>query len=499
VSHRAEQIFPVKLRQRKFRIPKHIFAEITTPPSIVTGLPEIEGKLSSTPQLACCLNFLRTSFSLDDILDPSVSRWIQAVEEDDDEQERLKMLSLEVVRAYKSEEPKDAKVVDEVVYLAPVLEKTVFRDLLNEFYEGVDRSASMDLHLFDGLAQLVQGANTGYLDADDLVKIMGLLGTCFRDTHQRSQPQTHIYQLTLTFSHVLDAMADTRVSGLDRKNFQDTLLPYLDYLKERSDPHLMYQAAYAYQALQCITEDETFWQAALRRTGKAIQGVSGLVSTVQGLDINSFISGLNDIQQGTAEVRKAIKGLSQLGNKGLDMDRISGLKAMKLRMSEAQSTVKAIPQATVKAIPQSTVKAIQGKGVNALVDSGQGFTEGLKEEFNSRSKAAWYPALRGADVLIGEGEFTSFRKLVCEAPCRQDPAFLWGICQRLGEIAANPLWDTHTRRDAVAFLGEMYRDDEGSGRYVEVKEWILSILMQLSLSESPVQRKWDCTMETRYR
>ena len=260
-------------------IPQNVFAENITPPSTVTKLPDIDGRLLNTPQLACCLGLLKASSPLDNTLEPIAHSWIQAVEKDEDEKERLKMLSLDVIRAYKRDEIKDAKMVTEVVSLAPVLEKDVFRDLLNEFYHGVDRPGLLEFHQLDGLAQLIQGADAEFLDADDLVKILGLLSTRLHDTHQQSQK--HIYQVTLTASHVLDAMADTKVSGLAREKLHEPLLSYLDSLKESSDPYLVYQAAYAYQALLCVPDDEKLWQAAFRRTDKVIRGLAGLVKAVK--------------------------------------------------------------------------------------------------------------------------------------------------------------------------------------------------------------------------
>ena len=85
--------------------------------------------------------------------------------------------------------------------------------------------------------------------------------------------------------------------------------------------------------------------------------------------------------------------------------------------------------------------------------------------------------------MIQDGELATFKKLVCEAPCRYDPAFQWGVCQRLGEMAANPMWGDQTRQSAIAFLGEIYKNDEAWGQQEGVNQWILNILMQLS-SES---------------
>jgi len=45
----------------------------------------------------------------------------------------------------------------------------------------------------------------------------------------------------------------------------------------------------------------SMFQMTLRRTGKLIQGVAGLVNAVKGLDLNGFMDGLKDIQQGMAE------------------------------------------------------------------------------------------------------------------------------------------------------------------------------------------------------
>ncbi|KAF9343275.1 hypothetical protein BGX34_006975, partial [Mortierella sp. NVP85] len=122
--------------------------------------------------------------------------------------------------------------------------------------------------------------------------------------------------------------------------------------------------------------------------------------------------------------------------------------------------------------------------VPMLVSGGQNFMDSLKEGLSFARKRDWYSALRGADVLIRDGELATFKRLVCEAPCRYDPAFQWGVCQRLGEMAANPKWDALTRQSAIAFLGEIYKNDEMWGQRSSVKQWILNTLMQLSLPSS---------------
>ncbi|KAG0218564.1 hypothetical protein BGX31_011571, partial [Mortierella sp. GBA43] len=286
-------------------IPLNIFVGNVRPPVISFKPPEADERLNDTLQLACCLGLLQVSASLDDILDPTVHNWLKATKTNTDEQQRLKAMARNVIRAFKRDELKDSKAVTEVVYLAPVLDKEDFQYLLREFYSGVDHSGLLDVRQLEGLAQLIQGANTGFIEADDLVKILQLLSKRLQTTHSQSPAQ--IYTLSLAVSHVLDAMADAGVKNLDRVTLHEPLAAYLDKLKKSSDSFLVYQAAYASQALLYVPDNESLGQAALRRTGKVIQGVSGLVSAVKGLDLNGFMGGLKEIQNGLAGVSQAIE------------------------------------------------------------------------------------------------------------------------------------------------------------------------------------------------
>ena len=92
-------------------------------------------------------------------------------------------------------------------------------------FHGIEQSEMLDLDLLEGLAQLVQRARPGYLNADNLVKILGLVSSRLRDTHEQSPD--YIDQLTLTVSRVLDAMADTKIKGLDREKLHVPLAAYL--------------------------------------------------------------------------------------------------------------------------------------------------------------------------------------------------------------------------------------------------------------------------------
>ena len=415
-------------------VPAHIFPENVPPPTVEMSLPEPDERLISTPQLVYCLGLLKVAQFPGIRLNPIALKWIQSVLRDRDEKERLHCLVIDVIRAFKMERIKDAKTIAEVVLLAPILDKDTFRDLLRKFYSAIDHSGLLNIQQLEGLARLIEGADRGYLYTDDFFKILDLLSIRLKDMHQQSSEYMHL--ISLAVSHVLDTMADAKFTDLGYQNLlQEPLSSYLSELKKSSDPFLVYQAAYAYQALLCVPDDETMWQAAMRRTKKVTQGASGLVGAVKGLDLIKFIEGLQDIEKGASGGSNVV----------------------------------------------SVVKSAYD-GVTSLNEGGQGFEDSLKESFSFNRKRNWYAALRGADILIRDGELATFRKLVCGAPCRYDPAFQWGVCQRLGEMATNPKWDAETHQSAIALLAEIYRNDDMWGQQVGIKQWILNILMQLSSS-----------------
>ncbi|KAG0241496.1 hypothetical protein BGX31_001102 [Mortierella sp. GBA43] len=415
-----------------------LFTENVRLTAVVDRLPAPDERLANTLQLACCLALLKDSHSYDDILGPAARNWLQTVKNNEDEQERLKILATSVIKEFKKE-IKDAKSVSEVVCLAPILEKDDFQDLLLEFYNGVNGSLLPDFYQLDGLARMIQAAGPGYLHVHDLVKILGALAARLQNT-QKHAPQ-HMFQLVLAASHVLDAMADTHIEGLDHETLHQPLMSYLDSFKGSSDPFMMYQVAYAYQALLYVPGNEKLWQATLRRTSKVTQGVLGLVSAERGLNLNGFLDGLKDIQQGTSSTAGMTK----------------------------------------------TVAAIFD-GTSDLTSGGHGFLEGLKEGSSFQSKCAWYPALRGADAFIRDGDFIAFKQLVYEVPCRLDLPFQWGVCQRLGEIAINQSWDVSTQQSAATLLGEIYRNTEDWGDHSSIQDAIIAILTRLESSTGSISQ-----------
>ncbi|KAF9999191.1 hypothetical protein BGZ65_005412, partial [Modicella reniformis] len=126
-------------------IPAHIFSENKSPPTAaVFNMPEPDERLNNTPQLAHCLSLLQASFSPGDIQDPTTRSWLQTIENDTDEQERLTSLATAVIKEFTRDEFKDVKAVTEVVTLAPVLKRDDFLYLLRLFYTGIEQSDLLD-------------------------------------------------------------------------------------------------------------------------------------------------------------------------------------------------------------------------------------------------------------------------------------------------------------------------------------------------------------------
>ncbi|KAF9105125.1 hypothetical protein BGX27_009794 [Mortierella sp. AM989] len=434
----AKTFSPASIKRASDLIPRQIFVQDVPQPVARYSPPEGDKRITSTPQLAYCLGLLsdRTQSSQD--LDKAVhneseSCWLNNILSDTDEQVELHALATNVVEEFINDRLKQENAVAEVICLASSLDSALHRKLLITFIDGIENSVLLDVNLLEGLAQLIECARPGSLMADDLVKILERLSTRLQSTH--GQSKDYMYRLTLAVSHVLDAMYDREVTGLKREQLHGPLLAFLDSLRKSDDAFLVYQAAYAYQALMYVPNDEAIWQARLRHTMTVVEGVSGVVRAVKGLDLMGFIEALQKIQ----EVVSA---------------------SVVVQFFDTYDKVK------------------------SLKESGQTLAESIKDCFSRQH--AWYPALRGIDVLLRTGQLSNLKILLCETPCRHEPTFQWGLCQRLGELADNTLWDAKARRDAITLLGEVYSNDEVWGRHANIKQWVLNILIHLETNPDNV-------------
>ncbi|KAF9207925.1 hypothetical protein BGZ49_010200 [Haplosporangium sp. Z 27] len=399
-----------------------VFSQDVTPPFSKYSLPNVGRRLSSTPQLVYCLSLLQSPQELQEELSEAERKWIQTTVDDPYEKERLQAMASELIQAFVQQELKDRASVDEIVCLAPVLNDEDFRALLLLFVNGINSSTLLDVNQIDGLVNLIRNSGQRTFDASDLVEILNLLSARLKVTHDQST--RHFYKLTLALSAVLDSMAENKVEELSRDQIYVPLFECLESLQERSEPYLMYQAAYSFQALQYVPDDESQQQSIQRNAMNLIQGISGVTSGAKGMDFGSLLDGLKQIHQ----------------------------------------TVKGIAKPFI-----FNMKASSGVGENLTISLKDGFS----------FKRSWYPTLRSLDGMLKGGRLLEFKELVYQAPCRLEPPFQLGVCQRLGELAMNPDWEVISRENAVDFLGEIYKNDRKWGRNEGVKEWILHILRQL--------------------
>lgn len=185
------------------------------------------------------------------------------------EADRLRWLASQVVEQFIADTIKNSTKIVEIVALGPVLEKESYCKLLSTFIKKFDDARILDLDLLQGLVQLVQDASPDYLVSDDLVKILGTLKVRLEGTHQQST--VFPYHLTLAVSRVLDVMADHKLLGLDRAIEHEPLSNVLLGLQGSSDPYLLFQASYAFQALQYVPNDESALQTVWRHSTVVVQ------------------------------------------------------------------------------------------------------------------------------------------------------------------------------------------------------------------------------------
>ncbi|KAF9120556.1 Telomerase protein component 1 [Mortierella sp. 14UC] len=415
---------PLPAHPTEIKSTHYFFSENLLKPAIVADLLALNGRIESTQQLVYCSTLLLQGPASTN--DKQELEWMAEMDKNPMSQDHLRWLVTRMVTEYAQDASKDSVKTAEIVALGPVLNREHYRKLLLSILGELDNARIVDFTLLHGLIQLIQSASPGFLEPDDLVRILRILRVRLEGIHEQSSE--HTYYFALVISRVLDVMADHGVKDLDQVVEHEPLSGVLLGLKGSSNPYLMYQACYAFQALQYVPDDKTVLQAVLRHS---LGVATSLVNTtaVFKLGLGAVLEGLENLQEALGE--------------------------------------------TVK--PGMTVY----EGVSSLMESGQGVMDSLKEYYKSGKKRPWYAAIRAAHAFIQAGQLKDFNQLICEAPCRRDPLFQWGICQLLGEVVSDTIWDIAVRQQAVDFLGELYRNDQEWAQDESVKTWMLNIVGQL--------------------
>ncbi|KAF9921256.1 hypothetical protein BGZ67_000628, partial [Mortierella alpina] len=93
--------------------------------------------------------------------------------------------------------------------------------------------------------------------------------------------------------------------------------------------------------------------------------------------------------------------------------------------------------------------------------------------------------LRAADGFLRQGQLADLNELIVEASCRRDPLFQWGICQLLGEIAVDEIWEATARQQAMDLLVDLYWNDMEWAQDESGKGWMVAVLIQLGNTSDP--------------
>ncbi|GJJ77548.1 hypothetical protein EMPS_09907 [Entomortierella parvispora] len=397
------------------------FTKDVNPVPIHCTLPGPDEQLQSTYQLVYGLQLLQDSVHEKD-LSPEALQWRHSTRNNLDEKDRLQTIAVQIVQTFRSNATKDAAAVAEVVQLAPVLDSEYSWLLLTSFTDAICQSQHLHVHLVGGLVNVMQGAAHGSISSNDLVVVLQSLFKKLQSTHPESTRDRH--HLLLAISQVLDAMADADIGSLDRDALHGPLKDLLQGLESSKDPYLTFQAEYATQALLNVPDDETVLKAGFRRLWSGLKVVAGFANILDPTAIKDSL--------------EALENLYESGN--------------------------------------GSIRLL--KDLHKAIRNNDHPTFSMKKGL--RFKKAWYDALRRAEVCIKAGGLVEFRDLVTTASYRHQFEFQWGICQLLGRLAADTQWDLEARKEAVVFLGELYKDSELWNRQEGVDQVIFDILTNVT-------------------
>ncbi|KAG0287248.1 hypothetical protein BGZ96_008816, partial [Linnemannia gamsii] len=429
-----------------------IFLANAPKPTVRSSTPlHPRAQMESTLQLVFCARLLledsllstcQSSLAGVCVLDDAGRHWFDAIQEDPPAQTRIRWLVSRLVAEFLRDPYIGPEAIFEVVVLGPVLCQADYRALLSCFIERFDNFALLNVNLLQGIIQLLQSAPSGFLTDDDLIRILGSIRKRLESTH--APDRVHVYQLVFAVSKVLEVMVRGEVKGLNRQRDHQSLLAALRNLKGVDDDEfLKFQVNYAYQMSLYLPDDETSFQAFWRYAESAAVGVSAVASVFK-LDPMSALAAVEHIQQVAGNAIDVVK---------FNVD-----------------------------------------GARAFQSTAEGATQAAEKAYWSQKKQPWFLALQAGYLFVQDGRLVDFNILVCNATRIFDVNFQRGVCQILGEVALNPLWDDESRRSAIDFLGELCKTDAGRKKDIKVRKWVTTILQQISSSASPDVSGHACTL-----
>ncbi|KAG0374855.1 Transducin (beta)-like 1 X-linked receptor 1 [Mortierella sp. AD032] len=417
---------------------------------IKTKLPAPQERIEWTPQLAYSIKLIHdnrlsllssaaadgtTSEVHAPVLDESEREWIRAMGQDLPEQDHFQWLAIRIVDEFIMDPLKDSAAVAEVVVLGPVLERGTYCRLLSCFVASFGHCTIVDVTLLQGLVLLIESASPGYLVADDLMRALQMLGRRLMEQHMMSSES--LYRLTSMICRLLDVTVSGSIMKFNRVINQEQLVDILDGLLDIADPILQFQGNYALQAFRYIADGEPVLQTVLRLAGGITEAELEAAGNHE-LNPANLSDSLNNLRQAAGESYEVVKPILE----GMEVS--------------------------------------QPKQIAVMMR--------LVEDIRSGTRYEWYLALLAARTFVRDGRLADFNRTVCDAHCRDELFFQLGVCQILGEIAMDPVWDHLTRQLAVDFLSTLYKGELGWQHHNSVVQWLFAIITQASELLEPAVR-----------
>ncbi|KAF9087841.1 Transducin (beta)-like 1 X-linked receptor 1 [Mortierella sp. AD031] len=396
--------------------------------SILPAKPRM--RFESTLQLVYCASLLKdlppsiaeADTTIWRTLDVTARIWALTTRRDSEERTHIRWLLSTLVAEFVEDSFKGSAAIAEAVILGPVLSRQDYRALLSCFVERFEQGGLLDIDLLQGMVQLLQSASPGFLVDNDLLKIMNRFEKHFEDVH--TAPADHVYQLVYAMSKVLEVMmGDMIQKRYCSRNYKPSLDAFRRLRKVSDDDILKFQVEYANQFFLHLDEERPL-QKILRSTEAIVIGTS-TIHPESKLSLKSAIAAVKRLQQKAGNANDVFKS------------------------------------------------TIDGRSIS------QDAWRSYFSSYCSGEKQAWFLILQAAHAFVREGRLVEFNQLVCDASCHFDRNFRLGVCQILGEITVNQLWDIASRQHAINFLGELYKNNIQQND-LTVKKWIVSILRQVA-------------------
>ncbi|CAG8587126.1 7023_t:CDS:2, partial [Cetraspora pellucida] len=342
-------------------------------------------------------------------------------------------LAQEIIERFAKTENITFELVHEVMVLSqlPDAEEEIYKNLMEKFIHKINDSILLHQPLLEGLSHIIRQANPKHLKPNDMVCVLNVLNVKFKNLHTQDKDQQ--IEMARTVGQLFDIMADCKVQDLKYEELYKPLYNTFKKLNGDNNQELAYLADYACQALNCISNDESPWKAFQRRGGAILTGSVKLADAVRNIEPGKLPEAFKDLSEGFESIINLAVKLVNL------------------------------------------VKDIQSANEGA---------NDIKQGFNWETQHRWYWALRFTDLFIQSHKFASLEKFIYKIPCRQNDKFLWGLCVRLEQLAANSDLDIDIREGAIDFLNNVCQNKDLWGAHPKLDEWIFEHIKLKTLPKS---------------